>query len=117
MSTGLRVVYIGRGKGRGVIATRFFKRGDTVEIAPILVVFGGFDALGDQEDLSRYELKWGRKVAIAGGLAHFYNHSDTPNIRFIRDLRLGQITVKALRSIAPREELCHRYAIAPWWEA
>jgi hypothetical protein len=111
----LTVAYV-EGKGRGVFAARAFRRGSVVERAPVLFVFNGFCALGDKEELSQYELAWGRKkVAIACGLVHLYNHSDTPNVVFERDLLRGVITVRAVRNIKAGAELCHKYACEPWF--
>lgn len=104
----LKVKDVGEGKGRGVVALKAFSKGQVVEVAPIIFKFGGFDALG-KKDLAQYELAWGRSAAMSGGLLHFYNHSDEPNIALERDLDAGEVTVRALKDIEPGDELCHHY--------
>lgn len=85
-------------------------------MCPVIFIFDGFAALGD-EALSRFEFKWGRnKVAMAGGLAHFYNHSDTPNIELVRDRTDRVIRVYTLRRVYVGEELQHKYMAKPWWK-
>lgn len=103
------------GKGRGVVAGKNYGPGDTVEVCPVLFTFDGFVALGD-EGLSQYELYWTEDtVAMAGGLAHFYNHSNTPNIVLERNLDTKTIVVRALKFIVDGEELCHDYECDIWW--
>lgn len=114
MERDIEVRYLDQERGRGVVAKRKIKKGALVEVCPILFVFRGFGKTPDQ--LDQFELAWTpRKVAMAGGYAHFYNHSDTPNVLFERDLLHERITVIALRDIKKGEELCHRYACKPWW--
>ena len=116
MERDIEVKYLGRKRGRGVIALRPFYPGQVIEIAPVIFVFNGFHALKDKEGLSQWELLWGRKVAMAGGLVHFYNHDENPNVRFARNLAKGRIVVRALSYIRPDEELMHDYEVEPWWE-
>lgn len=102
--------------GRGVFACRGFKRGAIIERCHVYVIVNHHRCF-DTEGLSNYELAWGhKKVAFATGMAHLYNHSSRPNVRFERDLMRGVITVRTTKPIKPGDELRHRYACAPWFQ-
>ena len=110
MEQELKVEYI-EGKGRGVIASRTFKKGTVIEKCPVIAI------IRHTEEFSDWELAWGfRKVALVGGLAHLYNHSDKPNAAFVRDLMRGVVTVKTRRCVLKGEELTVRYACKPWFK-
>ncbi len=114
MDRELAVRYV-EGKGLGVFALRAWRRGQVVERCHVYAVVRHLTAF-EREGLDDYELAWGhRKVAFATGHAHLYNHAARPNVRLERDLARGVITVRATKAIQPGDELCHRYACAPWF--
>ena len=110
---GVEIKYIDATKGRGVFATTNFRKGDVLEICVLLTTLGASPA---PKELEPYALLWGDEEAFVSGCAHFYNHSDVPNIEFERRLDEGVVVVRALQRIAPGDELCHTYACAPWFE-
>lgn len=105
------VEYLGS-KGRGVIARRDFRRGQLIEVCPLIAVVPHTRAF------DHWELAWGhKKVALVGGCAHLYNHGGSKaNVRFIRDLANGVIRVKAKRAIRVGEELTIQYLCDLWFE-
>jgi hypothetical protein len=114
MDLELEVRYISPEKGRGVFTSSRFCKGDSVEYCPVLFTFEGFEALGDKTGLSDWEfIMPNGSVAIVGGLGHFYNHSDTPNVELLRGD--SDFLVRALRDIDSGEELTHKYLCDPWW--
>lgn len=97
-------------KGRGVFAKRAFKKGEVVDIAPLVFDFVGFKS----KRLDAYPMKHGRRVAMLGGHAHLFNHSDEPNL--IVERKDKQFTFRAAKDIEPGDELCYRYACKPWFK-
>ncbi len=106
----LYVRYIGGHKGRGVFTGIALRKGQLIEVCPVILV------LNHTRVFSDYEIAWGRKVALIGGHAHLYNHSARPNVAFVRDLVRGEVRVKARRIIDALEELTICYACKPWFK-
>lgn len=117
--TAILVVSNIEGKGRGVLTYNPIKQGEVIENCPLFFTFDGFEALGDKQGLSQYEFSWpDGKVAICGGYSHLYNHSDDPNVEFMRHAAgnvADGIYVIALRDIVAGEELTHKYLCPVWW--
>ena len=66
----------------------------------------------DKTKLYNYCFLWGDNdefSALALGYGSLYNHSYTPNVRYIVDYELETLSVIALRPIEPNEELCFNY--------
>ncbi len=111
------------GKGRGVVATQAIAAGEILERSPVLPL-----ALKDSEcpGLNDYSLAWGEDVegglgpqkdcAIGLGYLSLYNHSDAQNVTFDHDYDDNEIAVRALRDIAPGEELTIDYGVPLWFE-
>ena len=82
----LRVGFV-EGKGRAVFARRSFRKGEVVEVAPVLVVPARqTEAILEFEIIyEHYYSGWGHdgnEGAIALGYASLYNHAYHPNLRF-----------------------------------
>ena len=106
----LSIAYLGE-KGRGVVTNCSFKKGTLIEICPVITIMRHTKVFSD------WELAWGfRKVALVGGLAHFYNHARKSNVRFKRDLKKGEIRVFAKRDIKAGEELTIQYLCPLWFK-
>jgi SET domain-containing protein len=110
------------GKGRGVVATKPIAAGELVERSPVVPI-----AIGDSEcpGLRDYAFAWGEDVpgfetgkecAIALGYISLYNHSPSSNVRLERHYALNEMSVHALRDIAPGEELVIDYDVPLWFE-
>jgi SET domain-containing protein len=109
-STGLVEVKWIPGKGRGVFATEFIKKGTLIERVPVLVV-PAKEILFDEIDttLSHYVFEWGRDtVAVALGYGSLYNHSYKPNARY-DDMGRQTKSYFAVRNIEPGEEVTINY--------
>lgn len=112
------------GKGRGVLARRRIQRGELIERAPIMVFTPEEWELVDQTALTDYCFNWGeRQGALAFGYGSLYNHSFTPNARYIKNQREMVIDFVALKDIEEGEEITVNYNGAPgdrspvWFEA
>lgn len=108
-----------RGKGRGVFTTRRIKKGEIVEIAPVIPI--GKKAVPDDVPPDGWVLDWdedtkGREYAIVMGYVMLYNHSEHPNIELESDLDEMTVTAIAIRDISPGEELTWDYACEIWFE-
>jgi SET domain-containing protein len=100
------------GKGRGVVATRPFQAGETIERPPVLVIPAREAPLIRDTRLAHYYFEWGddcKQAAIALGNGSLYNHSYTPNARY--EFREPEECLEfiALRDIGPGEEITINY--------
>ncbi len=107
-------------KGRGVFALRDFKKGEVVEISPVVPVSKeSINQNGDAPD--GYLLDWdgnyeNEEYCMPLGYVMMYNHSAEPNIGLEQDFDEYTMTVTALRDIKRGEELCWNYNCKIWWE-
>jgi hypothetical protein len=109
MSISIRLI---PGKGRGVVAERAFRAGETIERPPVLVVPGDEAAFVRQTRLNSYYFEWGddcKQAAIALGYGSLYNHSYSPNARYEFREPEECLEFVALRDIAPGEEITINY--------
>jgi uncharacterized protein len=100
-----------RGMGRGVFAGRAYRRGEVIEVCPVITLAEGTTeaALGA---LDRYLFKWGKaedRLAIALGYGSLYNHSPDPNARFTPRATTNDIVFRARRDIAEGEQILIDY--------
>lgn len=100
------------GKGRGVVANRWFRAGETIERSPVLVVPRDQVSRIRETCLSSYYFEWGddcKQAAIALGYGSLYNHSYTPNARY--EFRESEECLEfiALCDIEPSEEITINY--------
>lgn len=105
-------------KGHGLFAARALREGERVEEMPVVVLdAAGAEALERVPVLEDYEFVFGEEdVAVAIGNAAFINHADAPNVDLVRDLARRTITIRALRDVAPGEELLYRYRCGAWFD-
>lgn len=100
------------GKGRGVFATRAFRTGETLEIAPVIVLPGEQWHHVEATPLCNYCYSWGTELqhaAVALGYGSLYNHARPPAARFLRHLDSETIEYVAARPIAVGEEVTIDY--------
>ena len=107
-------------KGRGVFALRDIKKGEVIEVAPVVPV-----AAEDVPDTGGapdgYLFDWdedteGEEHCMPLGYLMLYNHSNAANMDMESDLAEYTITVKAKRDIKAGEELTWDYACEIWFE-
>jgi SET domain-containing protein len=100
------------GKGRGVVAQRPFRAGETIERPPVIVIAAEEAPLIRDTKLAHYYFEWGddcRQAAIALGYGSLYNHSYTPNARYEFCEDEGCLEFLALGDIEPGEEITINY--------
>src|SRR5690242_8740348 len=72
--------------GRGIFATRNIKKGEYIEIAPVIVIpYAEWKPMRGSI-LSNYIFRWDEDKAIALGYGSLYNHSYTPNARYFTNI-------------------------------
>lgn len=83
---GIEVRYTGL-EGRGVFATRDFKKGELIEACPVVPIIVYEEEDGETYDwpdnnLKHYTYEWGDGSAIVLGYGSLYNHSNEPNVDY-----------------------------------
>lgn len=103
----------GTERGRGVFALRSFKKGELVEVAPVLVLKTDFEDL--PQLLRTYVFDWEtltgitQSHAVALGFGSMYNHSNPSNLVYKADGREGVMRYFAARAIRAGTELTINY--------
>lgn len=108
------------GKGRGVFAGRDFKKGEVIEIAPVIPV-SSRNVIESGEAPDGYLLDWDgnyedEEYCMPLGYIMLYNHSKTPNIMLDQDFDAYTMSVIALNDIKAGEEMCWNYNCEIWFE-
>lgn len=107
-------------KGRGVFARRNLRKGQLVEISPVITMGKkAIPANGDPPD--GYALEWdldkkGQEYCMPLGYVMMYNHSSKPNILLTYHYDALEIRVTALRTIKKGEELRWDYNCEVWFQ-
>src|SRR5437868_14690791 len=99
-------------KGRGVVAMRPFRAGETIERPPVIVISANEAPLIRDTRLAHYYFEWGddcRAAAIVLGYGSLYNHSYVPNARYEFCDAEECIEFFALGDIQPGEEITVNY--------
>ena len=98
--------------GRGVFATRRFRKGQLVEVCATVEVAES-DVVGRLDDYVYDSVKAGDSLIVLG-YGMLYNHSADPNVEYDQE-EPSRIEYRALRTIEPGEELTIDYG-DEWWE-
>jgi SET domain-containing protein len=99
-------------KGRGVFTTEKIPAGTIVEIAPVIVMSKQDRMPIDETLLRDYIFEWGHEnneCCIALGYVSIYNHSYQSNCEYEMDYDKELISIKTMKLIHAREELCINY--------
>lgn len=108
------VARTGTPKGRGVFASKPFRKDDVVEICPVMVLRGSFPKL--PVELQRLVYGWHLLAsepgthALAFGYGSLYNSANPANMRFEADRNEALLRFVAARSIVADEELTVNYS-------
>jgi SET domain-containing protein len=95
--------------GRGVFATENFKRGDLIESAPIIVVSKNEWEEMRESILKNYVFRWGDDKALVLGYGVLYNHSFSPNGRYLSNKDKLTMDFYAYKDITAGEEILINY--------
>lgn len=97
------------GSGKGVFASREIKKGEVIEVAPVLVL-DFTDFIDTRWNLLfEYYFWMDDYVALGLGFASMYNHSKDPNCKYELDRVNKTITFTATKDIKKDEEICFNY--------
>lgn len=96
-------------EGRGVFATSEIKKGETVEISPLIILT--FEELVDTKwnTLFNYYFWMDDYVALALGYGSLYNHSENPNCEYLLAKENKTIIFTATVDILKGEEILFNY--------
>lgn len=99
-------------RGRGVFTTQDLPNGSLIEICPCIVLSTSDTTKIHQTLLHDYYFLWdidSKTSAIALGYGSLYNHSESPNAKFLIDYDAMNIKIVGLRDIKSMEELTINY--------
>ncbi len=98
--------------GRGVFANKKYKKGDCIEICPVIIFSKKSVGHIDNTELAKYYFEWGEdhtKGAIALGLGSLYNHSFESNAEFEQDFKREVVKITAITTIPKNTEITINY--------
>ena len=95
--------------GRGIFATENFKKGDLIESAPIIVISKNEWEEMRESILKNYVFRWGEDKALVLGYGALYNHSFSPNARYLSNKNNLTIDFSAYKDIKAGEEILINY--------
>ena len=102
------------GGARGVFAERDIAKGQTLEVAPVIVVPRTQSYVIRESRLNDYTFEWGGGcLAVALGYGSLYNHAYEPNARYWQDTENRTLEFVALRRIQRGEEITINYNSDP----
>ena len=97
-------------KGRGVFATRAFKRGELIERCPVLVIPANQTDNVLESNLEHYAFDWDKDdISLLLGYGMIYNHSYQPNAEIVHDLGSHTSDIIARTTIEADEEILVNY--------
>src|SRR4051812_30774006 len=112
--------------GLGVFAAEEIQSGELIDEVPIILIPDEQISDLTKTKLLDYYFAWGdgfRQAAIALGFGSLYNHSYSPNARYIKNLEGSTIQFVAIKKITIHEEILVNYNGDPddqtrlWFEA
>jgi uncharacterized protein len=104
-----------RGMGRGVFAGRRYRKGEVIEVCPVVPMTRREERACRGGVLDRYFFAWdepGYVVAIVLGYGCVYNTAPDPNASFTQRWATGDMVYRAARDIEPGEQIFVNYGWA-----
>ncbi len=109
-------IYVGESKiknaGRGVFASQDLKKGEIIEICPLLEIPVDDDFVLQDNLLATYYFSFTDvkdRVAIALGYGSIYNHSYQPNLTYKKNSKDKTLEFRTIKDIKRDEELTVNY--------
>ena len=99
-------------KGRGVFARKNFKKGEIIEVCPVIILSKKDTKNIDKTKLYDYYFEWDEKSgenAIVLGCGSMYNHSYESNATFKKDKAKKCFNFVAVKDIRRGEEITINY--------
>ena len=99
-------------RGRGVFTSEFIRKGDLIEVCPVIIIPKLELPIIHKTILHDYYFLWGvdmEDCAIALGYGSLYNHEVNSNADFVLDLEHKTIDIIAVRDIGASEEITINY--------
>lgn len=99
-------------KGRGVFTSKEIKKGDIIEICPIIELSKKDHYMLIDNLLENYTFVWNtqkKSAAIVLGYGSLYNHSKNYNATYIKKIKENVMLFKATKTIAANEEITIDY--------
>lgn len=96
-------------KGRGLFALEAIAEGSEIVRCPALVIPGGQWRAIEPTIVGDYCFEWGPGAALALGLGSMCNHAPSPNADVRADRARTELVFRAIRAIAPGEEITIAY--------
>ena len=97
-----------RGMGRGVFAGRPFRKGEVIEVCPVVPLPRSQVRKCEGDALDLYIFEWPRRgfpAAVVLGYGSLYNHSADANATFTPRPAADAMVFRAARPIAPGEQI------------
>lgn len=100
--------------GRGLYAVRNFKKGEIIEIAPVVVIDKMDADTIETTMLNLYVFEWNKNSsALALGNGSLFNHSNKSNVSYMNSFRTKEIVFMTTRKIKKGEQLFIDYGYDP----
>jgi SET domain-containing protein len=101
-----------RGAGRGVFASVTIKKGERIERCPVIEIPEHDAASVNESMLVTYIYYLGKKkerLMLALGFGSIYNHTDTPNAKYMEKYKQMVIDFIAIKDIKKDQEITVNY--------
>lgn len=100
--------------GRGLYATRNFKKGEIIEISPVVIVEKSDVHTIEATVLNLYVFEWNKNTsALALGNGSLFNHSKRSNVSYMNSFRTKEIVFVTTRKIKKGQQLFIDYGYDP----
>ncbi|KAG0165860.1 hypothetical protein DFQ28_008181 [Apophysomyces sp. BC1034] len=104
-------------RGRGVFTNAFIPRNTLIDISPVLLFsHDEYERHGQHTILDEYTYRWKDGYALALGLGSMFNHSNNPNVGYVRSFEQRLIRYITMNDIQADEELCISYGSHLWFD-
>lgn len=98
--------------GRGIFSTRRYSAGDVIEMCQLIILDKNDRLKIDDTKLYDYYFSWGSsddQATIALGNGSLYNHSYSPNAKYVKKFKENEIHFIAIKTIKVGDEILVNY--------